>query len=211
MIQLIKTVITSPMGSFASVFGFIVLVGWFVFWLHGKFVTLLAEHKHVKDNCDTLDKRIEALRDDMHEIKADIRYIKNMVNVQVNTPAQGQEAMLKAHSPLSLTAAGEAAASAMDAERAVAVNWESIQARIAADVPGRNPYDIQTYCLEQIPVAPETFFDAATLERFKLYAFRSGRTLFECMKVVGILVRNKYFDTVGIDLSALDAPVTSQV
>ena len=209
MFQVLKTVITSPAGSFAFVCGSVILVGWFVFWLHGKFVTMLSEHAHVKSNCENLDKRIESLRDDMHEIKGDIRYIKNMVNIQVNTPAQGQEAMLKAHSPLSLTAAGEAAAVAMGAERAVASNWEAIRTHLATDVPGLNPYDIQTYCLEKIPVSPEVFFDAATLESFKMYAFTSGRTLFECLKVVGIIVRNKYFESVGISLDALNAPAAT--
>ena len=206
MLQLLRTVITSPAGSFAFVFGAVVLVGWFMFWLHGKFMTMLAEHKHVKTDCESLDKKIESLRDDMHDMRGDIRYIKNMVNVHVNTPVQGQEAMVKAKSPLSLTSAGEAAAVAMGAERAVASNWEAIRSLIDSEVVARNPYDIQTYCLEKIPVAPERFFDAATLESLKMYAFRSGRTLFECLKVIGIIIRNKYFDAVGISLSELDKP-----
>ena len=209
MIQLIKTVITSPMGSFASVFGLVVLVGWFLFWLHGKFVTMLAEHKQIQSNCDSLDKKVESIRDEIHSIKGDIQYIKNMVNVQVNTPVQGQKAMIQAQSPLSLTDVGKAAADAMGAERIVAINWEKIQPRIAADIPSDNPYDIQTYCLEKIPVSPNSFFDPASLETLKLYAFKNGRTLFECMKVIGIIIRNKYFETKGMSLDALDAQSTT--
>ncbi len=209
MIQLVKTVITSPAGSFASVFGFVILCGWFIFWLHGKFVSMIAEHKHVNSKCDNLDTRIESLRNDIHEIKGDIQYIKNMVNVQVNTPVQGQKAMIQAQSPLSLTDVGKAAAAAMGAERIVAINWEKIQPRIAADIPSDNPYDIQTYCLEKIPVSPNLFFDPASLETLKLYAFKNGRTLFECMKVIGIIIRNKYFETKGMSLDALDAQSTT--
>lgn len=198
MLQLVKTVITSPMGSFASVFGFVVLVGWFVFWLHGKFVLMIAEHKHVTSKCEDLDKRIETLRDEIHEIKGDIQYIKNMVNVQVNTPVQGQKAMIQANSPLSLTDVGKKAAQEMGAERIVALNWEKIMPRIASDIPDGNPYDIQTYCLEKIPVSPATFLDAASLDALKHYAFNHGRTLFECMKVIGLLARNKYLKDKGI-------------
>ena len=52
MLQLLKSVLFSPAGSFGSVFGFIVLGGWFMFWLHGKFVAMIAEHKHVNSKCD---------------------------------------------------------------------------------------------------------------------------------------------------------------
>lgn len=206
MLQLLKTVLISPAGSFAFVCGAMILIGWFVFWLYGKFMTMLAEHSHIKDNCAGLDKKIENLRDDMHQIKGDIQYIKNMVNVQVNTPAQGQKAMIQSNSPLSLTEVGKVAAAEMGAERIVAINWEKIAPRITSDVPGRNPYDIQTYCLEKIPVAPDSFFDAASLDALKIYAFQHGRTLFECMKVIGIIIRNKYFESVGISLSELDKP-----
>lgn len=206
MLQVLKTVLISPPGSFAFVFGFVVLAGWFAFWLHGKFVTMLAEHAHVKADCEKLDGRLEALRADMHEIRGDLAYIKNMVNMQVNTPVQGQGSMLMAHSPLSLTDIGKSAAAEMDAGAAIAGKWESIRARIDAAVPGRNPYDIQTYCLEKIPVAPQDYFDAGDIDRFKRYAFEHGRTLFECMKVVGILVRDKYLAAIGVPPSALDDP-----
>ena len=209
MLQLLKMVITSPAGSFGFTFALVVLVGWFVFWLHGKFVTMLAEHEHVKDDCERLDKRLEALRGDIHEIRGDIAYIKNMVNVQINTPVQGQSALLQSHSPLSLTEAGMDVASGMKAEEAIAGKWDSIRARLDRDVPGRTPYDIQTFCLEKIPVAPQEFFDAETVDAFKRYAFAHGRTLFECMKVVGILVRDKYFAALGISPSVLDETGTT--
>lgn len=208
MLQLLKTVLISPVGSFAFVCGTMILIGWFVFWLYGKFMTMLAEHSHTKDNCAGLDKKIENLRDDIHQIKGDIQYIKNMVNVQVNTPVQGHKAMIQANSPLALTDVGKTAAGEMGAERIVANNWEKILPRIAADIPGDNPYDIQTYCLERIPVAPDSFFDAASLESLKIYAFKNGRTLFECMKVIGIIIRNKYFETKGISLDTLDTPTS---
>ena len=166
MWAVLRTMLVSPAGSFAFVLAGVILVGWFLFWLHGKFVTMIAEHQHVKTSCENLDKRIESLRNDMHEMRGDIQYIKNMVNVQVNTPAQGQGAMLQAHSPLALTPIGMVAAKDMNAEVAISRNWDAIRERIAAAVPSNNPYDIQTYCLEKIPVAPETFFDSQTLEAF---------------------------------------------
>lgn len=221
MIEVLKQVLLSPVGSFGFVFGFVVLVGWFVFWLHGKFVTMLANHKALADKCDTtkngcdsacdrLDKRIESLRDDVHGIKGDLQYIKSMINVQVNTPVRGQDSMVQAHSPLSLTDVGKQAVIDMKAEEALAVNWEKIKAIMDVEITNKNPYDIQTYCLEKITIAPERFFDTARIEAFKIYAFQHGRTLFECMKVIGILVRDKYFEVLGIPLAALDGPSQSK-
>ena len=162
------------------------------------------EHEHLNNTCTCLDKKIENLRDDMHQIKGDIQYIKDMVNTQMNMQAQGQNAMIQRKSPLSLTDIGRTAATEMEAERIVAINWEKIMPCIAANVPSNNPYDIQTYCLERIPVAPDAFLDPVSLNSLKIYAFQHGRTLFECMKVIGIIIRDKYFESVGISLTALD-------
>ena len=223
MIEVLKQVLLSPVGSFGFVFGSIVLIGWFVFWIHGKFVTMLANHENMKAKCeeakknsesavDRIDKKIEDLRGDLHGVKGEIQYIKSTLNALTNS-AQSQAqapAMLKAHSPLSLTDVGLKAAADMNANTAIAINWEGIKAVMDRDITSRNPYDIQTYCLEKIPVAPEQFFDAKTLEAFKIYAFNNGRTLFECMKVIGILVRDKYFEVLGIPLTALDGPSPSK-
>ena len=216
-LEVIKTIAGSFGGSFAITLSLI----WFVFWVHGKFVTMIANNKAISDKCDTtknncdsacdrLDKRIESLRDDVHEIKGDLQYIKSMINVQVNTPVKGQDSMVQAHSPLSLTDVGKQAVIDMKAEEAIAVNWEKIKEIMDVEITNKNPYDIQTYCLEKITIAPERFFDTARIEAFKIYAFQHGRTLFECMKVIGILVRDKYFEVQGIPLAALDGPSPSK-
>lgn len=219
MWNVVKQILVSPAGSFASVFGLVVLVGWFMFWLHGRFVLLIANHKalsdacadtksHADNACDRLDKRIEALRDDMHEVKGEIQYIKSTLNSILNAAQtqNSQTPFVKAHSPLSLTESGLAASKEMNLDLAVATNWESIKNRMDAEIADKNPYDIQTYCLEKIPVNPESYLDSASLERMKLYAFRNGRTLFDCLKVVGILVRDAYFKAHGIPIESLDAP-----
>ena len=221
MIEVLKQVLLSPVGSFGFVFGSVVLIGWFMFWLHGKFVTMLANHDNMKAKCeeakkssesavDRIDKKIEDLRDDLHGVKGEIQYIKSMINVQVNTPVKGQDSMVQAHSPLSLTDVGKQAVIDMKAEEAIAVNWEKIRAIMDVEITNKNPYDIQTYCLEKITIAPERFFDTARIEAFKIYAFQHGRTLFECMKVIGILVRDKYFEVLGIPLAALDGTSPSK-
>ena len=200
LLEIVKLVAGSDAGAVAI----IALLAYFVLWAYGKFVKMQTKHEAFEKTCDGLVSRTEKIESAIHEIRGDIAYIKNMVNVQVNTPTEGQGTMLAAHSPLSLTDIGREAAADMGAEAAIARRWDAIRARLDAEVTGRTPYDIQTYCLEKIPLAPQEFFDSEAVDAFKSYAFNHGRTLFECMKVVGILVRDKYFSALGISTAALD-------
>ena len=221
MWEAVKAALSSPAGSFGFAASLTILFFWVAFWLHGKFVSLVAKHDHLSEKCDDvrkhaddaydrLDKRIESLRDDMHEMRGDLQYIKSMINIQINTPVSGKEAMVQAHSPLSLTDVGRQAVTDMNASDAVAISWDRIKSIMDAEIVGRNPYDIQTYCLEKITISPERFFEQRFIDSFKIYAFNHGRTLFECMKVIGILVRDKYFEELGIPLSSLDDPAPTK-
>ena len=202
VITFIKTVAGSDGGAFAIMAMFIVLA----FWLYGKFVKLVAKNEQTQSCCTKLDAKTDSLSAEINLIKGDMQFVKSTLNNIVNMLQSEKGSMVKANSPLSLTDIGKQAAVDMKAEDAVAVNWEKIRAIMDAEIADKNPYDIQTYCLEKITVAPERFFEQPTLDAFKIYAYRNGRTLFECMKVIGIIVRDKYFSVNSIPLASLDAP-----
>lgn len=210
--ELVKLVASNDLGAGVIVASAILLT----LWGYGKFVSLLERSKHTESCvaasesrlssvCDRLDKRIEDLRTDMHEVRGGLQYVKSMMNSLVNASQSGGVALVQAHSPLALTEPGRKAAADMSATTAVATNWERIKAILDAEAAGTNPYDIQTFCLERIPVEPERFFDKGVLDAFKVYAFNHGRTLFDCLKVVGVIVRDKCFEERGIPLASLDA------
>lgn len=190
---MIKTILGSPAGSFAFVGGLLVLA----FWLYGRFVKLSAENCELFRKCGDLGDGMNNLRKDISVLIGEMQFVKNTLNsitneIQRNAKA---DATMQAHSPLALTDFGRKIAHDMGAEKAIASNWEHIRSILDAEMQSKNPYDIQTYCLEKIPVAPERFFDKESLDGFKTYAFNNGRTLFECMKVVGLIVRDDYFKT----------------
>lgn len=212
-IDIIKTVAANDSCAFAIVS--VLLFG--LCYIYGKFVLLAEKVRVLRESaadtesrtaalCASLDGRIEALRGDFHAVNGDIRYIKNMINSLVNANQTSAAALVQAHSPLALTDTGRKAAGEMSATEAVAANWSHVKSILDAEVPSRNPYDIQTFCLERIPVEPERFFGNDVLDAFKVYAFNHGRTLFDCLKVVGVIVRDKCLADRGIPLASLDEP-----
>lgn len=211
ILEIVKMIAGSTGGSFAIVAGAV----WLAFWIHEKIVRMLARHDEIGRNHDKIENGMTSLRGDMvavhgeiATIRGDVQYLRRTLNMLVNNEQghQQKEASMQSHSPLSLTDFGRKMAAGLNAEHAIALNWETIKAKMDAEIPSRNPYDIQTYCLEKIPVAPEDFFDNESINRFKLYAFSIGRTLFECLRVVGLVIRDEYFKSAGIALAALDAP-----
>ena len=193
MLELLKQILISPTGSFGFVVGGVLLVAWFILWVYGKYIKMQATHEHMQETCSRLDGRFASLQDDLAGVKGDVRYIKSTLNSLTNLAQRGDNApLMQAHSPLALTESGRHAAEAMGAEKAIAQNWEHIKEELDKALTSQNPYDIQTYCLEQIPIAPARFLDKATLDALKIYAYQNGRTLFDCLKVVGLMIRDKY-------------------
>lgn len=206
MYDLIVKVFTSPAGSFGTAFAAVASFIYVAFRLHGHFARMTAEHGHVKETCGDIKVRMDALSGAVHAMRGDLQYVKATIDSMLNAKQRNDAtSFVQAHSPLSLTDSGKSAAAAMGAETAIAANWEAIRLKMDAEVGSSNPYDVQTYCLERIPVAPEEFFSEKDLSAMKFYAFNNGRTLFDCMKVMGVLVRDAYLREKGIPLSALDA------
>lgn len=193
-LQVVKTIASSDGGA-AVVTAAIV---WFVFWTVAKFVRMSTKHDSFERTCDQLNARVEKIESGMHEVKGDIQYIKSTLNTIVNMVQTSNQALMKSHSPLALTEFGEKMAAGIGVDEILARDFATIKAKIDAEVTTKTPYDVQTYCLEKIPVFPENYLDADALSSIKTYAFNNGRTLFECLKVVGLKARDAYFKATGL-------------
>ena len=192
--ELVKLIAGSAAGSAVITAALI----WFVFWVFGKFVKMTTKHEGFEKSCADLNTRVEKLEGTVHEIKGDMQFVKSTLNNIVNMLQTAQKPVIQAHSPLSLTEFGLKMAADMGADAILSRCFSTIKARIDADVIAKTPYDVQTYCLEKIPVFPETYLDAEAIAAIKKYAFDNGRTLFECLKVIGIKARDAYFKATGI-------------
>lgn len=191
-LDVVRLIVGSPAGSFGLVVSFVI----FSIWVYTKILGVIHEHS-------TFEKRCSKLETDIESIRVDVIYIKGMMNQLINR--NGKDEMMQAHSPLALTEKGIETANGMNAEAMIASNWESkILPAMNRDLENKNPYDIQQYCLERVPVFPETFFSQEDLNRIKLYAFQKGHPLFSCLKVLGLLIRDKYLKVHNIEVAEID-------
>jgi hypothetical protein len=191
----IKLIASSNGGTFAITGGFI----WFVLWVYGKFVKMTTKHEGFESCCKELNSRVTSVEKNVNEIKGEIQYIKSTLNALMNMQQNATLPVMQSHSPLSLTDLGKQLAAGFNADAIVNRNFTTIKAKIDSEVVAKTPYDVQTYCLEKIPVFPENYLDAEALNTLKDFAFNNGRTLFECLKIVGLKARDAYFASTGIE------------
>ena len=190
--------ITTVAGSFGGSAVITAGVIWFVFWAYGKFVKMTAKHESLEKCCSDLNGRVTSVEKSVNEIRGDMQYVKSTLNTLMNMVQNSGQSIMQSHSPLSLTEFGERMASEMGVDSILSRNFAGIKAKIDADVVVKTPYDVQTYCLEKIPVFPEVYLTAEDLSSVKAYAFNNGRTLFECLKIVGLKARDAYFKATGM-------------
>ncbi|MDR1304482.1 MAG: hypothetical protein LBK76_04580 [Verrucomicrobiales bacterium] len=191
--QIIKDILTSNGGAFATV---VTLLG-LAFYLTvaiTKFITrYTAAH-------ESLEKRLGKVESNTEDIKREIVYLNGTLDVL----RPGRKTLLKSHSPIALTEDGERIAGQFDAVGIMATNWEKIRRQMDMDLPQKNAYDIQQYCLEKIAVQPELFFGAADISTMKNVAFRNGDSFFSYCQLLGILIRDRYLKEQGISVDEVD-------
>lgn len=102
------------------------------------------------------------------------------------------------NSPLSITKRGYEKVKALGIDAMLANNWPMIKALIDKEVQNKNAYDIDRFCLEQAVVFPEKFLSEKELLILKNDAFKEGLSLTSYMKIVAVLCRDKYFNTIGL-------------
>jgi len=166
--ELIVAILTSPAGAFGVVVGGLL----FIFWVQRKAVEIITNHGHLKESCGKNDDNIHAIREDMLIVKSSLATIREELATQKNiittiSETGGRKSKpFSAQSPLALKDTGKGMAQEMDAEMAVARNWEShIVPNMDKDLESKNPYDIQQYCMERIPASRKGFFLPMTSTR----------------------------------------------
>ena len=194
MIEIVKSILHQPAGSFAFVFGLLFLAGWLIHYVT-KFTT--------KWRCDlnsSADK-VGKVENNIDSIKADISYIKGMIGILqsgVGTP------LTQSHSPISLTEAGKQLALEIGVQEMIANNWEHINALIRESTKSKNAYDIQQFCIETATISCEKMFTAEDVSKLKNFAFNAGKPLAYYGSKIGVIIRDKYIAENGILVSEVD-------
>lgn len=200
MIELVKNILGSPVGSATFVASLILGGGWLVHYITKKVTEITCSHSTLSKTAEKIEKNIDEIRKDISFLKGSLDVVKQSNNTSLT----------QAHSPISLTEKGKAVAIEINAEQVIANNWEKINAIIEAGVRGKNPYDIQVFCIEEISVYPEKFFLSDDLGRIKLYAYNSGEPLTLYTRMIAVIVRDRYFLEHKIETSEIDKYAPTQ-
>lgn len=213
MLNIIKDILNSPVGSFASVFSLFMLAFWLVHWITKKITTIESSHSNLVKSNEDANKKIDAYYDkqnhNMDEIRRDIAYLKAMVDVfKFQSTAQ----VAQSHSPLSLTEYGEQIALELNADAVIARNWDKIRGNLEQSVKDKSAYDIQQYCVETAAVDLDKLIDKDAINAVKQKAYKEGRPLAFYALVFGLKIRDHYLREKGISVEEIDkhAPMQTE-
>lgn len=107
-------------------------------------------------------------------------------------------------SPLTISDIGYQMVERVGLHTILEANWDRISYYLEENSLSKNPYDIQQFCLEQTAVFPEKFMRGDELNKIKLDAYNTGLPLIAYMRVVAVLVRDRYVEEHGIDVGEVD-------
>ena len=195
MSESIFSYISATFGISAAIA--IVVLG-LAFWLTHYITKKVTE---IKSSHNTLSESVGKMEKDIDEIRRDLSYLKGTIDI-IKSPKKG-EPLIQSNSPISLTEAGKKVAEELKADILIASNWDKISAMISGTGID-NAYDIQQYCLETSSVEPEKFFDGKSLLHIKDFAYKHGQPLQLYLRMLGVIIRDRYFKEKGVPLSKID-------
>jgi hypothetical protein len=193
MIELLKESLQSPAGSFGFIFALMLLAGWVIYYVTKKVTEINVSHKGLSTSIVKIEDNLDKIREDIYYLKGTIDIIKS-----------GKNPYAKAKSPISLTELGIKVAEELDVSGMISRNWERIYKDLEDNIQDKNAYDIQQYCMDTVAVKPDRFLDKTDIEKVKNKAFLDGNSIIYYAPVIGIPIRDKYFECKGINLADID-------
>jgi hypothetical protein len=215
MSDLLRDILTSPFGSFSFIFGLLVLSGWLIFFITKKVTEIKTEHGELSKTLLNTESRWEKTLENIEtqwEKKFDridekfdkINEVLAFLTLNLTPAKQAKKGLSQSRSPISLTDEGIKVSKELDAEGMIARNWDKIYADLEKNVPDKNAYDIQEYCMKMAVVYPERILEKADIDKLKLRAFNEGDILGYYAPVFALPIRDKYLKIKGIDIGDVD-------
>ena len=192
MMDAIRVILESPAGSFAFIFSIMALFGWIIHYVTKFTVNISSKHDRFNERMDKSESTID-------EIRKDIAFIKGTLSMAIET----KDSLTKKKSPLTLTDSGKEVVSTNNLDLMVDSNWQKITAALQS-IKNKSPYDLQEFCIETAFTEMNRFFSENDIEKLKTISFKSGIPLMSITRVMGILIRDRYFGENGIDIGTID-------
>ncbi|MBS4060682.1 MAG: hypothetical protein KG029_09800 [Bacteroidetes bacterium] len=194
MLELIRELLTSSAGSFGFLFALICIGAWLIYWVTKKVTQIQSDHSILNKSVDKIDKSIDEIRRDMSFLKGSIDVMKS----------GGSNQLLQSKSPVTLTEKGIEVAKELKANDIIARTWNKIFEILEREISNKNAYDIQQFCIEQVSIEPEKFFDNEGVISIKNFAYKEGNPLQLYTRMLGVLIRDKYMKAKGISIDEID-------
>jgi len=218
-----NAVISFILNNYPTI-GMMIIVALVVFWATKYHLSIQNTKKKVDFlPCDTNGKKLEVLeyqigripcdshtvKLDKHSTKLDIMDFKiDTISASLEHLTSSKNAYSKRKSPLSLSNLGEELAASNNFNEIINKNWNKINAALKT-LGTKNPYDLQKYSIDTalavVIVKPPTFFTEEDIDKFKILAYKSDADLLSVTRVLGIMIRDRYFEENNIDVFEVDS------
>lgn len=179
-------------ASVAIVVVVLLLAFWLVYYITHRVTCIQKDHS-------ILEKSTQKTESHIDEIRRDLSYIKGSIDIVKS----GAPTLMQSHSPISLTDIGREVAKELEADILIGRNWDKISTSLL-NVKDKSAYDIQEYCIETASVEPDLFFDAHTQHFIKDFAFKKGMPIQLYLRLLGVIIRDRYFEEKGINVTEVD-------
>lgn len=130
------------------------------------------------------------------DIRMDISLMRMALTAALSGDAAGT--IIQSHSPMSLNEAGKKLAAEMNIDGRIEKNWAKIQLLLNNNTGPKTPYDIQQFCIDTARVYPERFLSDEDIDFLKDYAYDNGKPLAYYGEMIGVIIRDRYFEQEGI-------------
>lgn len=158
------------------------------------------DHKIYEKNFDKLFSVLDAIKDNVFKLS-----VEKDLRTSIKTEDTG---FVQSNSPLSVAPRGQEISDELNFTQMIANNWQSIHSRIKENVKSRNAYDIQEYCVDLASIHIDKVLTGRDLERVKLKAYNKGDNVYFYGKVLGVMIRDKYFEVENIKTQEEDIEAT---
>lgn len=149
-----------------------------------------ANFKHHHNRIDSL----EGMSEKVIAISTKVDLIYGLVN---------PNAMVRSHSPISLTQKGEETAASINASALLTKYYARLKGEIDDSDP-QNAYDIQKYAMLVAKEKLVNFMSANEINTIKESAYRQGVLVEDIMSILGVLLRDKILIEKGIPVAEVD-------
>lgn len=157
--------------------------------------------EEIKTDVKSLQQNISGIKSDINETRIDVAFLRGII--ESNKPG-AHHPPVQAHSPLEPNETGRKIIRDLKLVEMIARNADKIMGYLNVNIGSRNPYDIQKYCVETASVELDKLLSTEDIDTIKLYAFNHGLPLFYYGSLIGVLVRDLYFERNGINPQEVD-------